>query len=83
MDHRLFAISTVSRPCCIPLWKHQQLIKYFQEEVKAIVRLEKANLIKRHIEKTKNLSDAGTRPWLINCDASSKGTRDKNHSKNV
>jgi len=34
-----------------------QLIKYLKGESDAIVRPEKSNLMKRHIEKTKNLSD--------------------------
>ena len=38
--------------------KEEQLIKYLKGESEAIVRPEKANLMKRHIEKTKNLSDA-------------------------
>jgi cytochrome c len=37
--------------------KEEQLIKYLQGESEAIVRPEKANLMKRHIEKTKKLSD--------------------------
>jgi len=38
--------------------KEEQLIKYLKGESEAIVRPEKANLMKRHIEKTRNLSDA-------------------------
>lgn len=38
--------------------KEEQLIKYLQGESEAIVRPEKANLMKRYIEKTKKLSDA-------------------------
>ena len=38
--------------------KQAQLIKYLKGESEAIVRPEKANLMKRHIEKTKKLSDA-------------------------
>lgn len=37
--------------------KEEQLIKYLQGESEAVVRPEKANLMKRHIEKTKKLSD--------------------------
>jgi cytochrome c551/c552 len=36
----------------------QQLIKYLKGESDAIVRPEKANLMRRYIEKTKYLSDA-------------------------
>ncbi|MBW2488813.1 MAG: c-type cytochrome [Deltaproteobacteria bacterium] len=38
--------------------KAKQLIKYLQGEAEAIVKPEKASLMKRHIEKTKKLSDA-------------------------
>ena len=38
--------------------KEEQLIKYLQGESEAIVKPEKANLMKRHIEKTKILSEA-------------------------
>lgn len=38
--------------------KEEQLIKYLKGEQEAIVRPDKANLMKRHIEKTKMLSDA-------------------------
>ena len=38
--------------------KQAQLIKYLKGESEAIVRPEKASLMKRHIEKTKKLSDA-------------------------
>ena len=38
--------------------KEEQLIKYLQGDSEAIVRPEKSNLMKRHIEKTKKLSDA-------------------------
>jgi len=38
--------------------KEEQLIKYLQGEAEAIVRPEKANLMRRQIEKTKKLSDA-------------------------
>ena len=38
--------------------KEDQLIKYLKGESEAVVRPEKANLMKRHIEKTKSLSDA-------------------------
>lgn len=38
--------------------KEEQLIKYLNGESEAIVRPEKANLMRRHLEKTKNLSDA-------------------------
>jgi len=38
--------------------KEAQLIKYLKGESEAIVRPEKANLMKRHIEKTKKLSEA-------------------------
>ena len=37
--------------------QEEKLIKYFQGESDAIVRPEKVNLMRRHIEKTKNLSD--------------------------
>ena len=37
--------------------KEEQLINYLKGEAQAIVRPEKANLMKRHIEKTKKLSD--------------------------
>ena len=37
--------------------KEEQLIKYLQGEAEAIVKPEKASLMKRHIEKTKKLSD--------------------------
>lgn len=37
--------------------KKEQLIKYLQGEAKAIVKPERANLMKRYIEKTKKLSD--------------------------
>ena len=37
--------------------KEEQLIKYLQGEAEAIVKPEKSNLMKRHIEKTKKLSD--------------------------
>lgn len=37
--------------------KEEQLIKYLKGESEAIVRPEKANLMKRHIEKTKMLSE--------------------------
>ena len=38
--------------------KEEQLIKYLKGESEAIVRPDKSNLMKRHIEKTKKLSDA-------------------------
>ena len=38
--------------------KQEQLIKYLKGESEAIVRPEKAHLMKRHIEKTKILSEA-------------------------
>ena len=38
--------------------KQEQLIKHLKGESEAIVRPEKAYLMKRHIEKTKQLSDA-------------------------
>jgi len=38
--------------------KQEQLIKFLKGESEAIVRPEKAYLMKRHIEKTKKLSDA-------------------------
>jgi cytochrome c len=38
--------------------KEEQLVKYLRGEQEAIVRPEKANLMKRHIEKTKKLSEA-------------------------
>ncbi len=38
--------------------KEEQLIKYLKGESEAIVRPEKSGLMKRKIEKTKNLSDA-------------------------
>ena len=38
--------------------KEAQLIKYLQGNSEAIVRPEKSNLMKRHIEKTKKLSQA-------------------------
>ena len=38
--------------------KQEQLIKYLKGESEAIVRPEKANLMKRHIEKTKKLPEA-------------------------
>jgi len=38
--------------------KEEQLIKYLKGESEAIVRPEKSSLMKRKIEKTKNLSDA-------------------------
>ena len=38
--------------------KEEQLIKYLKGESEAIVRPEKANLMKRHIEKTKKLPEA-------------------------
>ena len=38
--------------------KVQQLIKYLQGESDAIVKPEKANLMRRYVEKTKNLSDS-------------------------
>ena len=38
--------------------KEAQLINYLKGESEAIVRPEKANLMKRQIEKTKSLSDA-------------------------
>ena len=38
--------------------KEEQLIKYLKGESEAIVKPEKANLMKRHIEKTKKLSEA-------------------------
>ena len=38
--------------------KEEQLIKYLQGDSEAIVRPEKSNLMKRHIEKTKRLSQA-------------------------
>ena len=38
--------------------KEEQLMRYFQGASEAVVRPEKANLMKRHIEKTKSLSDA-------------------------
>jgi cytochrome c len=37
--------------------KEEQLVKYLKGESEAIVRPEKANLMKHKIEKTKNLSD--------------------------
>ena len=37
--------------------KEEQLIKYLKGDSEAIVRPEKANLMKRHIEKTKMLSE--------------------------
>ena len=39
--------------------KEEQLVKYLKEESEAIVRPEKTNLMKHHIEKTKKLSEAG------------------------
>ena len=39
--------------------KEAQLIRYLKGESEAIVRPEKSNLMKRHIEKTKALSDSG------------------------
>jgi cytochrome c len=38
--------------------KQEQLIKYLKGESEAIVRPEKANLMRRHIEKTKKLPEA-------------------------
>jgi len=38
--------------------KEEQLIKYFKGESEAIVKPEKSSMMKRQIEKTKNLSDA-------------------------
>ena len=38
--------------------KEEQLIKYLKGESDAIVRPEKGSMMKRQIEKTKNLSDA-------------------------
>ena len=38
--------------------KEEQLVKYLRGESEAIVKPEKANLMKRHIEKTKKLSEA-------------------------
>ena len=38
--------------------KQEQLIKYLKGEAEAIVRPDKAYLMKRHIEKTKKLEDA-------------------------
>jgi len=38
--------------------KEEQLIKYLKGDSEAIVKPEKANLMKRHIEKTKMLSEA-------------------------
>ena len=38
--------------------KEEQLVKYLKGESEAIVRPEKANLMKRYIEKTKMLSEA-------------------------
>lgn len=38
--------------------KEEQLIKYLKGESEAIVRPEKSNLMKRHIEKTQKLSEA-------------------------
>lgn len=38
--------------------KGEQLIAYLKGESEAIVRPEKANLMRRYLEKTKNLSDA-------------------------
>ena len=38
--------------------KEAQLVKYLKGESEAIVRPEKSNLMKRKIEKTKNLSEA-------------------------
>jgi len=38
--------------------KEEQLIKYLKGESEAIVRPEKSNLMKRHLEKTKALSDS-------------------------
>jgi len=38
--------------------KEAQLIKYLQGESDAIVRPDKANLMRRHIEKTKKLSES-------------------------
>ena len=38
--------------------KEEQLVKYLKGESEAIVKPEKANLMKRHIEKTKKLSEA-------------------------
>ncbi len=38
--------------------KDEKLVKYLKGESEAIVRPEKANLMKRYIEKTKQLSDA-------------------------
>jgi cytochrome c len=38
--------------------KEEQLNRYLKGESEAIVRPEKSNLIKRHIEKTKALSDS-------------------------
>jgi cytochrome c len=37
--------------------KEAQLVKYLQGESEAIVRPEKASLMRRHIDKTKKLSD--------------------------
>jgi cytochrome c len=41
--------------------KDAQLVKYLMGESQAIVRPEKANLMRRHIEKTKKLSDTDRR----------------------
>lgn len=38
--------------------KDEQLVRYFKGEAEAIMKPEKANLMKRYIEKTKALSDA-------------------------
>ena len=38
--------------------KEEQLIKYLEGESEAIVKPEKSGMMKRQIEKTKNLSDA-------------------------
>ena len=38
--------------------KDEQLIRYFKGEAEAMMNPEKANLMKRYIEKTKALSDA-------------------------
>ena len=38
--------------------KEEQLIRYLKGESEAIVRPEKSNLMKRHIKKTKALSDS-------------------------
>jgi len=38
--------------------KEEQLIKYLKGESEAIVKPEKSSMMKRQIEKTKNLSDA-------------------------